>query len=106
MNRRSFLLGLLASASAPVIAKAKSLGKLIYDKPTRSIIRTGLPTVSWRQISQGLRFSDFTSIHNGVPIREVAELLTRENDLLKDMIKVTRLDEPYQLELFDEDIDD
>lgn len=55
MNRRQFLAGLLASTAAP------ALPDLSLAKPL--IQRTGLPTVTWRLL------------HQGVPIKEVHTLI-------------------------------
>lgn len=78
MNRRSFLIGLLSTTAAPAIAKAMP-EKLVYDKATRSIIRTGLPTPTWRLMYQG------------VPIREVDSLArwgaSVESIITKTLIK-------------------
>lgn len=86
MNRRSFLLGLLSSTAAPAIAEAMptiGVDLAFGSDQTAFFIRTGLPTVTWRKLNEGVPWSQFDLIHNGIPIREVAELLKQENEVLK-----------------------
>lgn len=88
MNRRSFLLGLLSTTAAPAVSKALPTqlppGNYAVDIESVSI-RTGLPTIVWRELNSGVRgeipliFKPDDKYYNGVPIRSVVEMLSQRN---------------------------
>lgn len=92
MNRRSFFLGLLSTTAVPVVARTlPTIGMDLASGPDQTVItlmRTGLPNITWRKINNGVPWTRYDSIYNGVPIRQVdsiVEMLTRENEILKDI---------------------